>query len=330
MLTPEQKRDLETQIRAFVGRPTGPPSVGRDLVNEPMIRQWCDATGDANPVYLDPEAAAKSVHGGIVAPPMMLQAWILEGWSMHRGHDEPRDEQQRLHKILTDAGYTGVLGTDTEQTFTRYLRPGDQVSAETVIADISEEKATGVGVGYFITTRTTFCDAKGIELGTMNFRVLKFIPKDAPQSAAANADAADAQPQKPTRIKPPLSHDNAWWWRAVAEGTLLPLQRCAQCQKLRHPPRPMCDDCGATQWDHIAASGRGALHSYTVIHHPRFPGYEFPILAALVDLPEGCRIVSNVVDCEPGALRIGMALQAFIHEDEDGFRLPLFRPAEPA
>ena len=208
--------------------------------------------GDTHPAYLDAEAAKSSVHAGIVAPPTMLQAWTMEGWSMHEGYDEPRNEEHRLHKLLTDAGYTGVLGTDTEQVYERYLRPGDEVTAETIIDGISEEKATGAGVGYFITTRTTFRDQNGEQVGWMTFRVLKFIPKDAPQPIA---DGAATTPSKPSRIKPPMGQDNGWWWDAVADGTTLPMQRCTACKKLRHPPRPMCDTCGSMEWDHIAGCG---------------------------------------------------------------------------
>jgi uncharacterized OB-fold protein len=153
--------------------------------------------------------------------------------------------------------------------------------------------------------------------------VLKFIPREAPRAVAP----ASAAPAKPSRLKPPMGHDNGWWWREVAERHHLPLQRCTGCGKLRHPPRPMCDRCGSLAWDSIAASGRGTLHSYTVIHYPQFPGYEFPIVAALVDLEEGERILSNLVDCDPARVHIGMRVQCFIHRDPDGFALPLFRPA---
>ena len=132
MLSKEKKQALEARIREFVGVPIGPPLTGRDPVNEPMIRQWCDAMGDTNPSYLDEDAAKAGVHGGIVAPPTMLDAWTMQGFEMHRGYDEPSNEQQRLHQILTDAGYTGVLGTNVEQTYTRYLRPGDEVAEPAV------------------------------------------------------------------------------------------------------------------------------------------------------------------------------------------------------
>lgn len=322
-LTAEKKKELEAKLETFVGKPIGPPHPGRDPVNLPMIRQWCDAMGDTNPAYVDEAAAADSVHGGIVAPPTMLQAWTMHGFDMAKGYDEPQNEEQRLHKLLSDYGYSGVVGTDTAQGYTRYLRPGDRVSADIVIESISEEKATALGIGYFIATRTRFLDQDGEEVGWMTFRVLKFMPQDQPQ-AAASTDAA--APAKPGRIRPPLGHDNGWWWELVNEGKLV-IQSCNGCGELHHPPRPMCQKCRSTEMGWIEASGRGTLHSFTVIRHPQFPGYDFPLVAALVDLEEGTRIVSNVVDCAPEDVHIGMALEAFIREEEDGFKLPLFRPA---
>jgi acyl dehydratase len=169
-LSADQKRELEAAMRELVGKPIGPPFVGRDPVNEPMIRQWCDAMGDRNPIYWDAGAAAASVHGGVVAPPTMLQAWILSGFEMARGYDEPRNNEHRIHKLLTEHGYTSVVATNTEQSYARYLRPGDIVTAETVIESVSEEKATALGIGYFIDTRTTFRDQQGAEVGWMTFR----------------------------------------------------------------------------------------------------------------------------------------------------------------
>src|SRR5262245_66697260 len=98
-LSPEQKQALEQTIRAFVGRPIGPPRAGRDPVNEPMIRQWCEVTGDANPVYWDAAAAKNSVHGGIVAPPLMLGAWTMQGREGGLGHDEPTKEEHRRPRL---------------------------------------------------------------------------------------------------------------------------------------------------------------------------------------------------------------------------------------
>jgi hypothetical protein len=100
------------------------------------------------------------------------------------------------------------------------------------------------------------------------------------------------------RIKPPMGHDNGWWWQRAAEGVLA-IQRCAKCGTLRHPPRPMCSECRTLEWDHVAASGRGTVASYTVLYHPRFPGYEYPLIIVLVDLDEGVRITAELKDALP-------------------------------
>ena len=79
-------------------------------------------------------------------------------------------------------------------------------------------------------------------------------------------------------------------------------------------------------FDSIAASGKGTVHTYTVIHYPQVPGYEYPIIAIIVDLEEGERMASTLVECKPEDASIGMAVEAVIHEDEDGFKIPFFRP----
>jgi len=317
---------FEKQLRSFVGKPIGEPFVARDPVNLPMIRQWCDAMGETCAPYLDAEAAKQTVHGGIKAPPTMLQSWVMEGWAMHEGYDEPKNEQQRLHNILAANGYTGVLGTNTEENYTRYLKLGERVSALTTIDEISEEKATGVGIGYFITTKTRFENQDGEDLGSMVFRVLRFKPAAQAESSSTGEGSDATVASKPSRIKPPMGHDNGWWWERVAADGIIPIQRCTGCQKLRHPPRPMCDECGSQEFDSIDASGKATLHTFTVIHYPQVPGYEYPIIAIIVDLEEGERMASTLVECKPEDVSIGMTVEVVIHEDEDGFKIPFFRP----
>lgn len=312
---------LDEQLQGFVGQEIGAPEVARDPVNEAMIRQWCEALGDGTAVYTDPGVAKASVHAGIVAPPTMLQAWILPGIEMARPMEEQRqDRQKALHQLLDAAGYTAVVATDCEQEYHRYLRPGDRLSATTVIESISPEKATALGIGYFIDTRTTFRDQDGGTVGSMRFRVLKFKPHQQP--AAAPSAAA---PAKPTRPRPPLGHDNAWWWDGITRGELL-IQRCKDCGVLRHPPRPMCGQCQSTQWEAVVSGGTGTVYSYVVLHHPQFPGFDYPLVAAVVELDEGTRLVSNVVGVEPADVRIGMAVRVSIEAAGDDLQLPLCRP----
>ena len=127
----------------------------------------------------------------------------------------------------------------------------------------------------------------------------------------------------PTRIKPVYGHDNKWWWDQVQQD-VMPIQRCSQCNTLRHPPRPMCHQCHSLDWDFTRASGEGTVCSFTNLHYPEFPGYQYPLIIVLVDLVEGTRITSQLVDCDPDEVEFGMAVQMHIHEDDDGFKLPVF------
>ncbi len=313
---------MEARLQDYVGRVTGPPQLAPDAVNEAMIRHWCEAMGDGNPAYGDTDAARASVHGGMVAPPTMMQAWVLRGIEMADPEAGTPNEQTGLHALLTDHGYPSVVATDCEQAYTRYLRPGDRVSATTTIESISEQKATTLGIGYFIDTRDVFSDQNGEEVGWMTFRVLKFTPHQQP----ATADEDAAQAAKPTRMTAPLGHDNRWWWEGVERGHLL-IQKCSACGALRHPPRPMCGQCQSLDWEEAASEGKGAIYSYVVLHHPKFPGYEYPIVCALVDLDDGVRMMSNIVGCEPDQISIGMRVASSIEMVDEATKLPVFRPA---
>ena len=130
----------------------------------------------------------------------------------------------------------------------------------------------------------------------------------------------------PSRIKPPLGRDNAWWWEMAADGKL-GIQRCRSCHALRHPPRPMCGECRSLDWDAVEACGRGTICSYTVLTYPQFPGYDYPLVIVLVDLEEGTRLTSQLVDCDPAEVDFGLPVQLLVREDPDGFRLPVFRLA---
>ncbi|HIF96597.1 MAG TPA: hypothetical protein EYQ54_06155 [Myxococcales bacterium] len=316
-----EREAFEKRLKAYVGLDIGLEDRGRDSVNAAMVRHWCEAMGDTCGAYTDSDRAAGSVHGELVAPPTMLQAWILGGVGMASGESDPRDKQKELHRLFDAHGFTGVVATNTEQEYIRYLKMGDEIRARTVIESISEQKATGLGIGYFINTRTTFVDQHDEEVGWLTFRVLKF--ELAETSVSADTEAA-AAPSRPQRLKPALAHDNQWWWECADKGELA-IQRCSDCQALRHPPRPMCGECQSSDWDFIFSTGQGTIHSFVVIRYPEVPGYTYPLVVAVVDLAEGTRFVGNVVDVEPGDVKIGMAVQASIELVDDEMKLPIFR-----
>jgi uncharacterized OB-fold protein/acyl dehydratase len=324
----DAKAELEKKLKEFLGVTIGPPWISPDGVNAAMIRHYCAVVGDENPVYHDPAAAQASVHGGVVAPPVMMDVWTMPAYVPPWVAGEkrppgvpPPDRQVELHEVLSSYGYTGVVGTNQEQRYNRYLRPGERIEATIEIAAISEEKATPLGLGYFITTHYTFRDQDGQEVGSLDFRVMKFKP-----AAQAQPTAATGTPAAPRRLRPPMAHDNAWWWDGIKDGTLL-IQKCSRCGVLRHPPRPMCGQCQSVDWETVESAGQGIVYSFTVLHHPKLPGYEYPLICALIELGEGTRIVSNVVGCSVDDMHIGMPVRLSIENADEEMQLPFFRPA---
>ena len=89
----------------------------------------------------------------------------------------------------------------------------------------------------------------------------------------------------------------------------------------------MCPSCRSLDFDAAELTGRGTLYSYAVLHHPQHPAFDYPVLAALVDLDEGVRLVSNLVDLEPADIRIGMRLEVVFVPAADDRSVPAFRPA---
>ncbi len=175
--------ELVDKLKALVGQPTGgtgQPSLAPDPVNQPMIRHWAYALADMNPVYLDPEFAAKSRFGGIVSPPVMLQTWTmpspkLEGIRERGG--SPVEITGNPTAFLDDAGYTSIVATNSEFEIERYPRLGDLISATSVFEDVSDEKKTALGTGFFLTWLITYTDQNGEVLGRQRFRVLRFRPQ---------------------------------------------------------------------------------------------------------------------------------------------------------
>ncbi len=299
--------------RAWVGRAASPPATARDPVNLPMIRRWCEAMGETNPVYQDEAAARAAGHPGIVAPPAMLDVWAMPPF---RPGGRSADEGMAVLGLFDAAGYTGVVATNVRQDYARYLRIGDIVTSRPTVADVSDEKRTGLGIGHFVTLAYDFTDQHGEPLGGMTFRVLKFRPNLAQPKAAEPGDDAPAHP------RPAITHDNAFFWEGLAARKLL-FQSFGG--RLRHPPGPMDPLTGALDFAIVEASGRGTIHSFVIIHQPRMPGFDYPLPVVLVELDEGVRIVANMIDADPADVAIGRAVTVDFVEVEPGYVLPAFR-----
>ncbi|MFI9627550.1 bifunctional MaoC family dehydratase N-terminal/OB-fold nucleic acid binding domain-containing protein [Streptomyces sp. NPDC052042] len=355
---PEAEDTLCTRLKGYEGRPAATAGVGKDPVNEPMIRHWCEAVGDTNPAYTGPEA---------IAPPTMLQAWTMGGLS---GHTSRSGAYEELLGLLDGAGYTSVVATDCEQEYLRPLRPGDRITFDALIESVSERKTTRLGTGHFVTTRMDV-RVRGELAGRHRFRILKYAPaavgRRATERLPAERRRVEGQPpergqgqrgqgqgQEPGQVqegnrgaagraaaeqagrrprpRPVVNRDNAGFWQGVAEHKLL-IQRCAGCRKSRFPWLPGCNACGSQEWDTVEASGEGTVFSYVVMHHPPFPAFSAsdeggPYAVALIELAEGVRMVSNVIGVPYDKVRMGMPVRLEFLRTDPELALPVFRGGE--
>jgi len=301
--------DIAAAAAAIGAKGTCPPRFARDPVNQAMINNWVEALGDTNPVYSDAEAAELAGHKGIVAPPAMVQVWTMGG----RGTDDPLGA---MMAVLDDAGFTSVVATNSEQTYHRYLRPGEHVSVTTRLGDVTGPKRTALGEGWFVTTHSTWY-VEDEPVAEMLFRVLKFRPP-------APAAPEPAPTENTGVLRPVITRDTEYFWSGTRERELR-IQRCGGCGLLRHPPGPMCPECGATKPAYLVASGNGEVFSYVVHHHPQVPGRAVPFVVALVELEEGVRMLAELVDADD--VRIGMPVVADFVAVDDEVTLPVWRPA---
>lgn len=174
--------ELRARLDMLTGQPMGEAGrrPGPDPVNLPMIRHWCAAFEDADPVYTDPDAAARSRFGQIVAPPVMLQTWtfptpVITGIAERGGAPTAVRAASPL-VVFDEAGFTGTLAVGSEFEIERYVHLGETVYSESVLESVSEEKQTRRGPGHFVTWVTTYTVDDGEVVGRQRFRVLKFRP----------------------------------------------------------------------------------------------------------------------------------------------------------
>ncbi len=133
-------------------------------------------------------------------------------------------------------------------------------------------------------------------------------------------------------MRPQVTPDTAFFWAGTAAGELR-IQRCGRCGALRHPPGPMCPACGqASDGGYVVAAGVGEVFSYVVHHHPPVPGKRLPMVVALVQLPEGVRMVGEMPGVRPDQVRIGLPVcAAFVRPESEHLEdltLPAWRLTE--
>jgi uncharacterized OB-fold protein len=129
-------------------------------------------------------------------------------------------------------------------------------------------------------------------------------------------------------ILPELTEYTEAFWTGGEHGELR-IYRCEECRYWFHPPRPRCPACLSGAVGGEATSGLGVVHSYTVNVKQWNPTWEHPYVFASIELEEGedLRVTSNLRNCEPDAVEIGMPVEVYFERHDDVW-LPLFQPRE--
>ena len=130
------------------------------------------------------------------------------------------------------------------------------------------------------------------------------------------------------RALPRPTPETQHYWDGTREGELR-LQRCDDCKQVYFPPRPFCPACASRSVSVFKASGKATLHSY-VINHRSMPGFTAPYAIAVVELEEGPRMMTSIVDTPqtPEALVLDMALSVVFEKASEEITLPKFKPVE--
>lgn len=133
--------------------------------------------------------------------------------------------------------------------------------------------------------------------------------------------------QEPSKPLPIPTEDSRDYWEACRRHQLV-VQSCNACGKPQFYPRALCSHCFSTDLGWIQASGRGTVYSFTIVHRPPNPAFnaEVPYVIALVDLDEGVRMMSWLVDCDLAAVKIGGAVEVTFRDESAAISLPMFRP----
>lgn len=156
---------------------------GHDEVSESDIRHWCEVMEETNPLYTDEEYAKQTKHGGIIAPPVMVQTWSLDPMkeALERFVDGnppfKEDPHNQLFGVIDEMGYHGVVATQQTQEYVRPVRPGDMLKSRIAVKSVSKyDHFTRMGVGRYVDLVYTFLNQRDEEVCVATFRVLKYRP----------------------------------------------------------------------------------------------------------------------------------------------------------
>jgi len=127
---------------------------------------------------------------------------------------------------------------------------------------------------------------------------------------------------------PTVEDETRPFWDAAAEGRLL-IQRCNACDQWQYYPRPFCKRCWSEDLEWAEASGKGTIYTFSIVRRNDLPpfGDRVPYVPAIIDLEEGPRMMSEVVDAALESIEVGQAVVVDFREIDDELKRPVFRPA---
>ena len=126
---------------------------------------------------------------------------------------------------------------------------------------------------------------------------------------------------------PVQDHVTGRFWESAREHKLL-IQRCSDCDEYQFFPQTSCRVCLSDRTEWVESRGRGQIYSYTIVHRPPNASFDedVPYSVALIELEEGVRMMSNVVEIEPQDIRVGMPVEVVFEDISPTISLPKFRP----
>jgi uncharacterized OB-fold protein len=127
---------------------------------------------------------------------------------------------------------------------------------------------------------------------------------------------------------PSISGETRPYWDSCRRGQLL-IQKCDSCGEYQFYPRGICANCWSNDIQWITSSGKGTVWTFTVTYQNGTPGFaeDVPYVLALVELEEGVRMFTNIVECDPRSVTIGMPVEVTFVQATNQISVPYFKPA---
>lgn len=132
---------------------------------------------------------------------------------------------------------------------------------------------------------------------------------------------------KPFRNVPTVEEETRPYWEGCKRHELM-IQKCNGCGSYQHPPRGFCGECYKMDIAWQKSTGKGTVWTYTVTYRNQDPGFRHlvPYVMAYVELEEGIKMMTNIVDCDPESVRIGMPVEVTFDDVNENISIPHFKP----